>query len=165
MTDDLTVRFRTAYWAVVHNLDALRLRAWEERDLTLPQLRILFYLRAYPETATNTLARQMGLTMPTVSGLVEKLARAGLVERGQRPDDRRVIPLRLSDEGRAVVGEIRQGNRAYVAELADTLGDELAPTVAALERLVAAIERTPALRTEDIERRVLSAAAGAGAAR
>jgi len=51
------------------------------------------------------------------------------------------------------VGEIRQGNRAYVAELADTLGDELAPTVAALERLVAAIERTPAMR--DAEGRVL----------
>jgi len=55
------------------------------------------------------------------------------------------------------VGEIRQGNRAYVAELADTLGDELAPTVAALERLVAAIERTPALR--DAEERVLVAGA------
>jgi len=153
MTDDLTTRFRTAYWAVVHNLDALRLRTWEERGLTLPQLRILFYLRAYPETATNTLARHMGLTMPTVSGLVEKLVRAGLVERGQRADDRRVIPLCLTDDGRAAVGEIRQGNQAYVAELTDTLGDELAPTVAALERLVAAIERTPAMR--DAEERAL----------
>ena len=155
MADDLTARFRTAYWAVVHNLDALRLRTWEERDLTLPQLRILFYLRANPDTATNTLARHMGLTMPTISGLVEKLVHAGLVERGQRADDRRVIPLCLTDDGRAVVGEIRQGNRAYVAELADTLGDELAPTVTALERLVAAIERTPALRTGDVEERVL----------
>jgi len=55
------------------------------------------------------------------------------------------------------VGEIRQGNRAYVAELADSLGDELAPTVAALERLVAAIERTPA--TGGVEGRVLVAGA------
>ncbi len=143
MDDDVT-RFRAAYWGVVYNLDALRLRTWEERGLTLPQLRILFHLRAHPEATTNALAARMGLTVPTVSGLVDKLARAGLIERGQRPDDRRVIPLRLTDDGRAVVGEIRQGNRAYLSGLAADLGDDLAPIIAALERLVAAIAQRPA---------------------
>jgi len=150
MTDDDATRFRTAYWAVVHNLDALRLHTWEQRGVTLPQLRILFYLRAHPEATTNVLAARMGLTVPTVSGLVDKLVRAGLVERGQRPDDRRIIPLRLTDDGRAVVGEIRQGNRAYLSGLAADLGADLAPTTAALERLVAAIEQRPAIAEMEI---------------
>jgi DNA-binding MarR family transcriptional regulator len=149
--DDIVARFRTAYWAAVHNLDALRLSAWEERGLTLPQLRVLFLIRANPGMTTNSLAQRLALTMSTVSGLVDKLVRAGLVARGQHPEDRRVIPLFLTDEGRAVVGEIRQGNRAYLAGLAEQLGDELEPITEALERLAAAIERMPAIREADRE--------------
>lgn len=144
MTDEITTRFRRAYWAVVHNLDVLRLQVWEERGLTLPQLRILFYVRAHPGTTTNALATLLGLTTATVSGLVDKLARAGLVERRQRADDRRVIPLFLTEEGQAVVGEIRLGNRAYLDSLARELGDDVEPITATLERLVEAIDRLPA---------------------
>lgn len=138
--DDLPDRFRHAYWAVVHHLDALRLRAWEEHGLTLAQLRVLFLLRASPGATTNMLASEMGVTMPTVSGLVDKLARAGLVERCQRADDRRVVPLRLTSEGAAVVGEIRHGNRAYLAGIAERLGPELEPITEALEQLAGVIE-------------------------
>ncbi len=143
--DDTGARFRAAYWALVHNLDALRLRAWEDRGFTLPQLRILFYLRAHPGVTTHALAASMGLRVPTVSGLVDKLARGGLVERGRDPDDRRLIPLTLTDGGREAVGEIRQGNRAYLEDLAADLGDDLEETTRVLETLVARIERRPAL--------------------
>jgi len=137
-------RFRRAYWAIVHNLDLLRLRAWEERGLSLPKLRLLFLLRAQPGLATHTLAADLGVTSATVSELVDKLVRAELVERGQRADDRRSIPLSLTVEGQTAVGEIRQGNRAYLADLAEALGDDLGPVTAALERLAMAIERRPA---------------------
>jgi DNA-binding MarR family transcriptional regulator len=151
MEEDLATRFRKAYWAIVHNVDVLRLRIWEERDITLPQLRVLSYLRANPGATTNALARALGLTAPTVSGLVEKLAIAGLVARGVNPDDRRVIPLALTAEGLGVISEIRQGNSAYLTELAGELGDDLASTVQALEQLVAAIDKRPAraATTED----------------
>src|SRR5260370_20023032 len=112
MDDDLELRFRRSYWALVHYVDTRRLRTWEDRGLTLPQLRVLFHLRAQPGITTNALAQQLGLTTPTVSGLVDKLARAGLVERGLRAEDRRVIPLMLTDEGVATVGAIREGNQA-----------------------------------------------------
>src|SRR5690348_11848133 len=119
---DLDTRFRKAYWAAVHYVDTRRMRAWEERGITLPQLRVLFQLRAQPGATTNLLARRLALTVPTVSGLVDKLARNGLVERGQHPDDRRVIPLTLTADGKAIVGEIREGNRAHLATLSAELG-------------------------------------------
>ena len=139
--DDLTPRFRKSYWALVHFVDTLRLRAWEERGLTLAQLRILFYLRAQPDSTTNALARRLGLTVATVSGLVDKLTRAGFVERGQRAKDRRVIPLRLTEEGQAIAGEIREGNRLYLDTLAESLGEDLASITIALERLQQGIDR------------------------
>ena len=117
---------------------------WEARGLTLPQLRVLFSVRAHPGITTNVLAAQLGLSAATVSGLVDKLTRNGLIERLQHPEDRRVIPLRLTADGQAVVGEIRQGNRTYLSRLAVQLGDDLEPITAALERLVEVGNRSSA---------------------
>lgn len=139
MDDDLERRFRVAYWDVVHYVDRQRLRTWEDRGLTLPQLRILFQLRAQPGITTNALARQLGLSTPTVSGLVDKLVRASLVERGQRAEDRRVIPLMLTEEGASTVGEIREGNRALLTALSSQLGPELKHVTESLEQLAATI--------------------------
>jgi DNA-binding MarR family transcriptional regulator len=144
MEEELATRFRKAYWAIVHNVDVLRLHIWEERGITLPQLRVLSYLRAYPGATTNTVAKALGLTAPTVSGLVDKLVIAGLVARGSNPDDRRVIPLSLTEEGTGVISEIRQGNSAYLTELARDMGDDLAAITDTLEQLVAAIGARPA---------------------
>ncbi len=140
----LTSRFRTAYWALVHTMDIMRLRAWEEQGITLPQLRILFALRAHPGTTTHRLVKLLGLTAPTVSGLIDKLVRADLVARGQNPDDRRVIPLELTAGGQSLVGAISQNSQAYLNELAADLGADLEPLTLALERLTAAIARHPA---------------------
>lgn len=139
--DDIEARFRASYWALVHYIDTRRLRAWEDLGLTLPQLRVLFQLRAQPGTTTNLLARRLGLSTPTVSGLVDKLVRAGLVERGQRADDRRIIPLILTDKGMATAGEIREGNRVLFSSLTSQLGPDLERVTAALELLATTIER------------------------
>lgn len=139
--EDTGLRFRTAYWSLVHYVETLRLRAWEERGLTLPQLRVLFLIRAQPGVTTNELARTLGLTTATVSGLVAKLADAGLVERGQRAGDRRVIPLTLTEEGAATVGVIREGNRALLAALAAQMGPDLERVTETLELLADGIAR------------------------
>ena len=139
--EDLETRFRQSYWAVVHSMDTLRMRAWEDHGLTLPQLRILFLLRGHPAATTNALARHLGLTVPTVSGLVDKLVRSGLVQRGEREHDRRVVPLALTEEGATLTGEIRGQSRAYLSALGEALGGELASVVAALEQLAAAMDQ------------------------
>jgi DNA-binding MarR family transcriptional regulator len=139
--EDIHERFRASYWTLVHYVDTLRLRAWEDQGLTLPQLRVLFQLRAQPGITTNVLARRLGLTTPTVSGLVDKLARAGLVERGRRAEDRRLVPLTLTDAGASVVGVIREGNRALLSDLSAQLGPDLERVTDALELLATTIER------------------------
>lgn len=136
--DDAGERFRKAYWAAVHSADPLRLRVWESRGLTLPQLRILFYVRAHPGTTTGVLAAHFGFSAPTVSSQVDRLVRGGLMARGVSPDDRRIIPLCLTDDGQEVVGEIREGNDAHLACLARTLGDQLEAVTSALEAVAAA---------------------------
>ena len=44
---------------------------------------------------------------PTVTGLIDSLAGAGLVRRSQHPDDRRRILVELTDKGRRVANRFR----------------------------------------------------------
>ena len=140
-------RFRAAYWQAFRQLDTLRLRQWERSRLTLPQLRILFQVRGCPGVTTCQLARIVGITPSTTSGLVAKLVDAGLIKRGQVSEDRRRIPLDLTEAGRALAGELAEYSQPFLDRLAEVLGDYLERVIAALDSLA----RASALVREDDE--------------
>jgi DNA-binding MarR family transcriptional regulator len=52
------------------------------------------------EVTPSTLAQKLGVTRATVTGLLDTLAKSGLVERRQDDDDRRRVLLRLTATGR-----------------------------------------------------------------
>lgn len=138
MSDALHTRFRQAFWQAFREADSLRLRQWERSNVTLPQLRVLYQVRRQPEITTGELAKRLGITVSTTSGLVIKLVDRGLVSRGSHADDRRQAPLRLSEAGTALLGELSDEVRAFMGEVADRLGDDLESVAEALERLAAA---------------------------
>jgi DNA-binding MarR family transcriptional regulator len=144
--NDSGEHFRVAYWRAVRELDTVRLLQWERFHLTLPQLRILFHIQRCPGVTTAELSRVMGITVSTTSGLVAKLAEAGLVARGHDSDDRRQIPLELTAVGRAQAGDLVDFARPFLDRLAAALGDDLEPVVSALDRLS---EAAVAVREED----------------
>ena len=137
----LKERFRAAYWRVLRDLDALRLQQWEQSQLTLPQLRVLFSVRRSPGITTGQLARLLGVTVSTTSGLVTKLADAGLLVRRSREGDRRQIPLELTAAGQSLAGELAEVTRPFVDDLAQELGPALEQIVAGLETLAEAAAR------------------------
>jgi DNA-binding MarR family transcriptional regulator len=128
-------RFRQAFWRAFREADSIRLRQWERSHVTLPQLRVLYHLRRHPGATTGELARRLGITVSTTSGLVIKLVDRGLVVRGSLADDRRQAPLRLSDQGAALLGELSDDARTFLGDVADRLGPDLETVVQALELL------------------------------
>jgi len=135
-------RFRAAYWQVLHDLDTSRLQQWEQSRLTLPQLRVLFQVRKAPGITTGQLAKCLGITMSTTSGLVTKLADRGLIDRRSSEADRRQIPLELSEEGLRLAGELAaETTRPFLEAVAEELGDELDDVAAVLESLALASAR------------------------
>jgi DNA-binding MarR family transcriptional regulator len=71
------------------------------------------------------------------SRLVASLVDAGLLQRDERPGDRRAVELSLTAQGAAAARTVRRAERALHAWLADTLGDrDVAATVRALRKLV-----------------------------
>jgi DNA-binding MarR family transcriptional regulator len=135
--DDARARFRAAYWRAFHEVDALRVRQWERSRVTVPQLRVLHLLRRHPGATTGELARHLGITVSTTSGLVIKLVDRGLVVRGRGADDRRREPLELSADGEALLGEFSEDGRVLLHSVAEALGDNLDAVTMALEQLSA----------------------------
>jgi DNA-binding MarR family transcriptional regulator len=61
------------------------------------------------------------LDSATLTGILDRLCRAGLVERRDNPDDRRAILIRLTDRGNSVGKEILDSvepeNRSFLSPL------------------------------------------------
>jgi DNA-binding MarR family transcriptional regulator len=122
-------------------LDPVRLQVWESMGVTLPQLRILFRVRARPGIDVRTLAAGLGISSSAASQQVDKLVARGLVRRSEDPTDRRHVRLELTDLGRQAAGEISRATRSRIEAVLGALSDEeLAELQRLLERVLAAAE-------------------------
>ena len=129
----------TAFAQAARLLDGPRLRVWEERGLTLPQLRILFRIRQLPGIGVKELAQEFAVSTSSITQQVDKLVGRGLVARVDRPEDRRQVSLTLTHEGEQVAGEVSQAARSYLSRL---LGQLSAPDLEDLTRLLTRIVAT-----------------------
>jgi len=91
------------------------LPTWMDLDLTVPQIRVLCLLEEGP-AGMGQMARVLGLRLPSVTHLVDRLVERGLVERYSGYPDRRRVFCRLTGEGRALVERLWRANRQRVEE-------------------------------------------------
>lgn len=75
-----------------------------EHDLSIIQTRLLGVLRDRKPTM-NELARFLGLDKSSVTGLVDRAERRGLVSRVPSMTDRRAVLVNLTDDGRSLVSQ------------------------------------------------------------
>jgi DNA-binding MarR family transcriptional regulator len=106
-----------AYFRSLSIVDSLRLRLWDERNLTTPQLRMMFILAGQDGVTPGALAERMHVTPPTITGLTDRLAKQGLISRVEDPNDRRLVRLSLTDEGRRTTNELETMGRAFLKEV------------------------------------------------
>jgi DNA-binding MarR family transcriptional regulator len=98
--------------ALLAYLDALALaepfqaRLWQLSHLTLTQVSVLRHLRAGPQTA-GRLGELAGLSATSISRLVDRLEKRGLVSRTRDLEDRRIVEVHLEPAGERLLGEAR----------------------------------------------------------
>ena len=109
--------------------------ALKEVGLSIPQFDLLSTLTEREGLSQQELAERLYVTKGNVSGLVDRLVGAGLVERRASPDDRRSNALHLTARGRALA---EAGIAAQTVYVTRTLGALPPPDLADLERLVLA---------------------------
>jgi MarR family transcriptional regulator, lower aerobic nicotinate degradation pathway regulator len=103
-----------------------------EHDLSIIQARLLGVLRDRRPTM-NELARLLGLDKSSVTGLVDRAQRRGLVVRAPSAADRRSLLVSLTDQGRSLVS---RASACFEADVSALLGRLPARDREALSRLV-----------------------------
>jgi DNA-binding MarR family transcriptional regulator len=101
--------------------------------LSIPQFDLLSTLSEREGTTQQELAERLYVTKGNVSGLLDRMVEAGLVERRAIPGDRRLNALHLTPKGRALA---EKGIAAQTAYVTRTLGALDPRDLADLERLV-----------------------------
>lgn len=87
-----------------------------EQDLSITQTRLLGVLRDRRPTM-NELARLLELDKSSVTGLVGRAERRGLVVRRPSATDRRAVLVSLTDAGRSLVSQAAGGFEADVSSM------------------------------------------------
>jgi DNA-binding MarR family transcriptional regulator len=77
-----------------------------QSPLTMSQLRLLLILQRGGAVGGQELARAMGVSLATLTGIVDRMVAHGLVTRREDPNDRRVRRIELTDEGARLADSI-----------------------------------------------------------
>lgn len=90
-----------------------------DSKLTVPQFFTLYWLyKRGGSSKMGDMARDTYQVSATMTGIVDRLSRAGLVERSRGEEDRRMVTVMLTPAGRDM---IEQASEARMAELEDVL--------------------------------------------
>ncbi len=92
--------------------------------LTMQQLKLIALLATHGPLGGHELARHLDVSMPTVTGLVDRLVERGMVERRADPTDRRVRLSALSPAGEAFIAEHDAAGWRVGREILETMEPE-----------------------------------------
>jgi DNA-binding MarR family transcriptional regulator len=114
------------------------IRSCVPANLSVPDFRILGSITR-GRNLVSDIARDHGVSQPSMSRSIENLVRSGLVERARGSSDRRQAPLRLTRAGEALFRKItaaaEQLLRARVSRLDEKTRQALLDGMAGLEAL------------------------------
>jgi len=113
-------------------------RETEALGVTSRQATLLSLVRAHPDLTLRELAALERISPPSLSGHVDRLETAGLLERVRSTDDRRRVVLRLTPAGAQLTRRVRARRTTWlVARLRELDADELDTIDRAIEPLSA----------------------------
>src|SRR5271155_2137905 len=118
--DDHLGKLRDALAQMSFTLMAVLTEVAAEHDLSLTQLRVLGILRDREPTMAD-LATFTGLERSTVSGLIDRAARRGLVVKVADPHDGRSVRVSLTESARGRATEITAAIGDRITPLTDRL--------------------------------------------
>jgi DNA-binding MarR family transcriptional regulator len=72
----------------------------------------------------SELSERLGVKCSTVTDLVDRMERASLAERVRDGDDRRVVRVRITRGGEAVLGRVRERRRRHLGRVLEEMTNE-----------------------------------------
>lgn len=128
-----------------HLMGALRMRFTRDLaryGLTFPQFMALLSLeKAEGPCRMGPLAAATLQSLPSMTGIVDRLLERGLVERRRDPEDRRSVVVSLTEAGEQLLRQIKADRRHTVEQVLGHLSPEdRAQLCALLDRMIEVLE-------------------------
>ena len=123
-----------ALWGMLQRRWSLDGAVWKQadRDLNLTELRCIEYVGSHTNANSTRLAEVFFMTTGATSKLTKKLLAKGLLQRYQKPDNRKSVYFRLTEAGEqlfATLSDLRQQLRDRDAPIFQRMTDEEYDTI------------------------------------
>lgn len=79
--------------------------------VSMSQMHVLWLLQHHGEMPMSKLADLLDVSLSNATGIIDRMAEHGLVERVRVPDDRRVVRVRPTEVGRQAISETETSKR------------------------------------------------------
>jgi DNA-binding MarR family transcriptional regulator len=93
-------------------------------DITMAQAKLLFLVRGRGSVPMSDLVARLGVSVPTVTGIVDRLVERDLVVRRGTPEDRRRVVIEITRAGVDLIDGMREFNQRQVRTLLGVLDDD-----------------------------------------
>lgn len=131
----------------VHKRALSAIRDELEREMTLPRFDLLANLMRTDGQTLASLSRSMLVTAGNLTGLVDRAARDGMVERRADPADRRAWRVHITPKGQRAFRDVKRRHAARVAKLFSPLSPaDLETLIRLLDQLRGALREPEVVR-------------------
>lgn len=118
---------------------------WLEVPLTIAQLKSLIFITFNEGTNFRKLAAALGVSAPSLSGIIDRLVEQRLVSREEDSEDRRVTQLKATEEGKTLVGKLTEN---FTGHMSGMLSELTMAELSALAKGLSALLRVAQLSQE-----------------
>lgn len=127
---------------LMQRLSDIRTPEFLEVAITMPQAKVLHLVGTAREIRMSDLVARLGVSLSTVSGLVDRLVDHGYAARRDDPTDRRHVVVSITDAGEAFIERFRDLSVAHLRDLLLTLDPDALDTVRRALAILADAART-----------------------
>lgn len=117
---------------------------WHDRSISKANMHVLMLLDQLGPLPMGRLATLVDVSLPSLTGIVDRMAEHGLVDRGRDEHDRRVVVVHVADKGRQTLQELEQVRRdlmrRVLQEMSPTDQRQCLGTVRTMHRIVDELE-------------------------
>ncbi|SNT21819.1 MarR family winged helix-turn-helix transcriptional regulator [Tropicimonas sediminicola] len=111
-------------------------RRYNERfGISRPEWRVVAHLAQSGPASVGEIHQRVDMDKSRVSRAATRLEQAGYIRKDAHPTDGRLVTLRLTQAGRAMMQELSEMARAYQAELTERLGPQAEQLDLAMQKL------------------------------
>jgi len=106
------------------NFERLLRRAFEQYQLTIPQIAVIILLNEHKEMSITDISQKMGLSKSTVSGIIDRMERIGIITRKRSEHDRRIVTAILTEQFQRHGLELEQNFDRLICEVFNTVSEQ-----------------------------------------